>query len=70
MTLPEPPCDVTITRVGPRMLDPTANLPVSAKAVEDAIAALFGIDDADPRVKYRVEQRKGPYAVEIEVRRR
>lgn len=70
VTLPEPPCDVTITRVGPRMLDPTANLPVSAKTVEDAIAALFGIDDADPRVKYSVEQRKGPYAVEIQVRRR
>lgn len=70
VTLPEPPCDVIITRVGPRMLDPTANLPVSAKAVEDAIAALFGIDDADPRVKYAVEQRKGPYAVEIQVRRR
>ena len=69
VTLPEPPCDVTITRVGPRMLD-SDNAETACKAVRDAIAALFGIDDADPRVKYRVEQRKGPYAVEIQVRRR
>lgn len=69
VTLPTPPCDVTITRVGPRMLD-SDNAETACKTVRDAIAALFGIDDADPRVKYRVEQRKGPYAVEIQVRRR
>lgn len=65
-------CIVTITRVGKRKLD-SDNLARSAKAVRDAIASNFGIDDGDEGEKdsrwdWRYKQEIGKeYAVKIEL---
>ena len=61
------PLEVVITRVAPRSLD-SDNLTGAAKHCRDQVAAELGIDDRDPRVTWTVEQRKGPYAVEISIR--
>jgi len=61
------PLTITITRIAPRQLD-SDNLARSAKAVRDGIADAFTLDDADPRIVWRYDQRKGgpkEYAVEI-----
>ncbi len=61
------PAIVTIARIGPRALD-SDNLAGCAKHVRDGIADALGIKDNDPRVEWRVEQRRGKpreYAVEI-----
>ena len=70
--LPKPPLTVTITRFGPRRLDPTANLPATAKHVEDEAASFLRVDDSrDDLVKYVVEQKRSKtYAVEIRFVRR
>ena len=60
------PLVVTITRVGPRRLDDD-NATGSAKACRDAIAAVLGVDDRDPRVRWQVTQAAGPYAVRIAI---
>lgn len=72
MRLPKPPLTVTITRFGPRRLDPTVNLPSTVKACEDACAEYLKVDDSrDDVVKYIVEQRASKtYAVEIRFVRR
>ncbi len=63
---PELPCLVTLTRVAPSAgLDPFENLPSSLKGVVDAIAEWIGVDDKDPSVIYRAEQKRGPWAVVI-----
>lgn len=65
-------CVATITRVGKRKLD-SDNLARSAKAVRDAIASNFGIDDGDEGEKdsrwdWRYKQEIGKaYAVKIEL---
>lgn len=64
---PALPCTVAITRVGPRELNDD-NATGSAKGVRDAVAAWLGVDDSDARVVWRVAQKRGPYAVRIEVR--
>lgn len=61
------PLEVTITRIGPRRLDDD-NATGSAKAVRDAIAAVLGVDDGDDRVRWRVEQARGPFGVLIAIR--
>lgn len=61
--------EVTLTRVAPRKLD-SDNLASAFKGVRDEIAAYFGIDDADPRIEWRYEQRKGPARVEIRIEAR
>lgn len=60
------PLVVTITRVGPRRLDDD-NATGSAKPVRDAVAAVLGVDDGDPRVTWKVEQAKGPYATRVRI---
>lgn len=63
------PYTITITRIAPRSLD-SDNLVGSAKHARDSIAEALGFDDRDPRVDWRVEQRKGKpkeYAVEIRI---
>lgn len=62
------PAVIHITRIAPRRLD-SDNLAMSAKAVRDEVAACIGIDDGDPSVSYRYEQRSdgANYAVEIEI---
>lgn len=63
---PELPLVVTVTRVAPsRGLDPHDGLGASLKGVIDGIADALGVDDRDPRVIWRLEQRRGPWAVEV-----
>ena len=64
---PPPPLVVTLTRRSPRRLDEGDNLAAALKHVRDGVADCLGIDDGDPRVEYRVEQRKGPWGIEIRI---
>lgn len=66
-TCPSLPCEVTITRVGPRVLDDD-NAVASCKGVRDAVAAWLGVDDGDARVTWRIVREQGPYSVRIGVR--
>ncbi len=61
------PLVVTMTRVAPSSGLDSDNMVGSMKHVRDAIAGVLGIDDKDPRVEWRVNQRKGPWSVEIHV---
>lgn len=59
--LPKPdiPVTVLLTRVGPTNgLDEDDNLNGSMKAVRDQIADWLGINDRDPRVKWKYAQRR------------
>ena len=70
--LPRLPVVVTITRVGHRTLD-TDNLAISAKAVRDAIALLYGVVDGDPLYTWEYAQEKSAprvHACRITVRPR
>jgi hypothetical protein len=59
--------EVTVTRIGPRLFDNDNNVG-SAKATRDGIADALGVNDNDPRVTWKNEQRKNAkYAVEIEI---
>lgn len=63
------PAVVTITRVGPRPLDPD-NLAGACKHAQDGIAAALGVDDGDPRCSWQYRQRHdgpGVYAVDVVV---
>jgi hypothetical protein len=61
------PLVVTIKRVGSRLMD-SDNVVGAAKHVRDAIAKWLGRDDGPKGcVEWRVEQRKGPYSVEIRI---
>ncbi len=60
------PLLVTITRIAPRRLDDD-NATSSAKATRDAIAAILGVDDRDPRVIWKVAQERGPVGVRIQL---
>jgi hypothetical protein len=65
---PPLPLQVLLVRVSPGTLDTGDNLPGSLKAVRDEVALWLGIDDADPRVSWAYDQRKGvakEWAVEI-----
>lgn len=48
------PATVTFRRIAWARFDSDA-VPAACKYVRDAIAALFGIDDADPRIEWRYE---------------
>lgn len=63
------PCVVTLIRVAPRPLDDD-NLASGFKALRDGIAARFGVDDADPRIRFKYEQVRGKakeYAARVRV---
>lgn len=66
------PAHIKLTRVAPRILD-SDNLPVSMKYFRDAIADYFipglapGRADSNERLTWSYDQRKGTYAVEIEI---
>lgn len=62
----ELPCTVRIIRFGPKPLDGD-NMQASAKFLRDAIAARLGVDDADERVQWRYDQRRGPHGVIVEI---
>jgi hypothetical protein len=66
---PDFPLVVTLTRIAPRDLD-SDNLAISQKGVRDGVADALGIDDRDPLVAWRYDQRRGKrgqYAVEITI---
>jgi hypothetical protein len=54
---------VRLVRVAPRPVD-SDNAESCLKSVRDGIADAFGVDDLDSRVRYVVDQAKGPAAVE------
>lgn len=61
------PAVVTLTRLAPRQLD-SDNAVAGFKAVRDAIAEFFGVNDNDPRVTWRYAQEKAKgYACRIEI---
>lgn len=53
---PAPPLTITLTCLGPRRLDAHDNLPMSFKAVVDAIAKWLRIDDGDERLTWQYAQ--------------
>lgn len=57
------PCVVTLTHVGPVMDDD--NLQRAFKALRDGVAEWAQVDDADPRIEWRYDQRRGDPAVEV-----
>ncbi len=61
------PLVVTLTRIAPSNGLDSDNMVGSQKHVRDAVADVLGVNDKDPRVEWRVEQRKGPWAVEIQI---
>lgn len=64
------PCGVLLTRVAPSGGLDGDNLVSSLKAVRDGVADALGLDDADPRITWAYEQRRGKrgeYAVIIRV---
>jgi hypothetical protein len=64
---PPPPYVITLTRIGPRVLDP-GNLEASFKHIQDGVADWLGIDDGDKRLTWRYEQRREgakTYAAEV-----
>lgn len=64
--MPELPVVVTITRIGPRMLDDD-NLAGACKYVRDAISYRIAVDDASPLYTWRYAQRAGEYGVDVEI---
>jgi hypothetical protein len=65
-----PVVEVFVTRLFPSGpgLDPHDNLPMSAKHVVDGIADALGVQDNDPRVVWRYQQRKYKgWGVEIDI---
>ena len=61
------PCRATITRLGPRRLDPD-NKVAAMKGVIDGIAAAVGVDDGDPRWDWVWRQEASKtYGVRIEI---
>jgi hypothetical protein len=63
------PCIVTITRIGPKMLDGD-NMQHACKGLRDGIADRLGVDDRDPAVEWRYAQeiaRPKRYAVRVRI---
>ena len=54
------PVEITLTRLGGRQMDDD-NLVAAFKALRDGIAARLGLDDADPRLRWRYEQEPHPH---------
>lgn len=61
---------VRLTRAAPSNGLDDDNLRSALKAIRDGIADALGVDDRDPRVTWEYDQRRGPYSVEVEIRRR
>jgi hypothetical protein len=59
------PCVVTLEHVGPEM--DGDNLQRAFKAVRDALAALIGVDDGDPRLSWVYRQRTGPAGIVVTI---
>ena len=67
--IPAPPAPliVTMTRIAPSAGLDDDNLVGSMKAIRDEIAKWLGVDDKCPSVKYVCNQRRGPWAVGIQI---
>jgi hypothetical protein len=66
---PALPLVCTVTRVAPgRGLDPHDNLPGACKHIVDGVAAWLEIDDRDPRISWRYEQRADGRTVGVGIR--
>ena len=64
------PLAVTLTRVGGKSLDRTANLPAALKYLEDSVALMLGADDSAAHWVCRCEQLPGgATGARIELRR-
>lgn len=63
LTFDPPRLVITVIRVSPRRVD-GPNLGSALKAAIDGISDALRIDDGSPVVEWRLEQRKGPAAVE------
>src|SRR5688572_19002076 len=60
---------VTLTRIGPRVLDDD-NLASGFKQVRDSIAGILGIDDGSAEIRFLYKQERGKareYAVRVEI---
>ena len=66
-TPPAAPLIVTMTRIAPSAGLDSDNLISSCKALRDQIAEWLGVDDKHPSVKYVCNQRRGPWAVGIQI---
>lgn len=64
---PHGPWFLRLTRISPKSLDRAVNLPSALKAVEDAMAAVLGVDDGSPMLETSCDQQKGKPAVLVEV---
>lgn len=67
--VPKPPCVVTFTRFGPRMLDAGDNLPSAFKGIRDTVAQLLNVDDGNEqmiRFEYK-QQHDSDYGIAIQV---
>lgn len=64
---PALPVRVTLSRCAPSNGLDDDNLSGSLKGVRDEVAKWLGVDDADPRVKFAYDQRRAPWAVEINI---
>lgn len=69
LRLPSLPATATLTRIGPKPLDPD-NLAASFKAVQDGIAQFFGVDDGSDAWTWVYAQEKGAYGLKVEIRSR
>lgn len=60
---------ITLTRISPsaKGLDAHDNLRTSLKGIVDQVAKELAIDDGDPKLEWKYEQRRGPWAVEISI---
>lgn len=71
--IPPLPCEITLTRTGPRNLD-YDNFVYSQKYIRDAIAEHLikdscpGRADGDPRLRWVYKQEKGEIGVRIEIK--
>ena len=54
----QPPLQITLTRIGPTNGLDDDNLCGSLKSVRDGVADWLGINDRDPRVTWKYEQRR------------
>ncbi len=62
------PAVVTMTRAAPSNGLDDDNLRGALKSIRDGIADAFGVNDRDPRIAWRYEQKRGKdYAVEVEI---
>lgn len=66
--LPPLPVTVTLTRVGPRLMDVGDGLNASFKAIRDGIQDAYGVDDGSDLFDFRYEQEKSKaYGIRIHV---